>query len=58
MTKDQIREMQRELVHDLGKAAREAQAKVSETAQPPSAKRPSHWLGEMLHPDDTTRHGW
>lgn len=42
-----------------------AQALIAERAQagqqPPIAEhvaRDTHWMGEMLHRDDTTRYGW
>jgi hypothetical protein len=59
MTAEQVDEWKRELMHDLAEAVRAARAQASQ--QPPTAEhvaRDTHWMGEMLHPDDTTRYGW
>lgn len=56
MDADEVRDMKRQLVYDLGDALHAALAKVA--AAPAPEPRDPHWCGEMLHPDDTTRLGW
>lgn len=60
MTPDELATMRRDLVHDLAEALHATRAQQSDQ-QPPVAEhtsRHTHWLGEMLHHDDTTRYGW
>lgn len=48
-------ELYRDVAHAL--IAERAQA-AQQPPIAPHATRHTHWMGEMLHPDDTTRYGW
>ncbi len=59
MTTSDVDTWKRELLHDVCNPTLHTQPQASQ--QPPIADhvaRDSHWLGEMLHPDDTTTNGW